>query len=416
MNLCFLSYWANFQVEANAIYWALRLASKCLGFDFIGTHGTDTDADVGVVQIPHAWRALFEDENILGMFFQLYKLQNDRFSPVALECLVFLTSVRRSLFSTPATRERYLETLLTEIIDMLSHQIGLDKPENHHEICRLLVRLKTNYQLAQLVQAKNYNQWITLVAEFTVKSLEVWHWSPHSIGYLLQLWSRLVGSLAYLQTTMPALLDTYAPRIMEAWVLSRMQAVEAAVANDDLADMFGEEEKLSVQLDALANLGRCRYRQTSTLLHEIFTDLRSQFIGGLQSGQDMNSPQMQTVEGQLIWLVSIISSLIGGRMSATAGEEADAIDGELSGQVLELMKIHESRLPNTEDSMLPVVMELAIIKFFQAFRRMYIGSDASSGLPRTDPQPPLSSLYCSRLASTPTFKCLRCLYRESSPI
>lgn len=50
------------------------------------------------------------------------------------------------------------------------------------ELCRLLARLKANFQLAELVQCANYAEWIGLVATFTVDSFKVsmnlpWHLS-----------------------------------------------------------------------------------------------------------------------------------------------------------------------------------------------------------------------------------------------
>ena len=58
----------------------------------------------------------------------------------------------------------------------------------------------------------NYQEWIRLVAEYTVQSLKAWQWASGSIHYLLGLWSRLVSSAAYLKGDAPSLLDTFAPK------------------------------------------------------------------------------------------------------------------------------------------------------------------------------------------------------------
>ena len=50
---------------------------------------------------------------------------------------------------------------------------GLSDPSNYHEFCRLLARLKSNYQLGELVMVENYPEAIQLVAKFTVESLQV---------------------------------------------------------------------------------------------------------------------------------------------------------------------------------------------------------------------------------------------------
>ena len=50
---------------------------------------------------------------------------------------------------------------------------GLTDANNYHEFCRLLARLKSNYQLGELVMVDNYPDVIRLVAKFTVESLQV---------------------------------------------------------------------------------------------------------------------------------------------------------------------------------------------------------------------------------------------------
>lgn len=49
----------------------------------------------------------------------------------------------------------------------------LPDPNNYHEFCRLLARLKSNYQLGELVKVENYPEVIRLIANFTVTSLQV---------------------------------------------------------------------------------------------------------------------------------------------------------------------------------------------------------------------------------------------------
>jgi len=50
---------------------------------------------------------------------------------------------------------------------------SLSDAANYHEFCRLLARLKSNYQLGELVKVDNYPEVIKLIAEFTVTSLQV---------------------------------------------------------------------------------------------------------------------------------------------------------------------------------------------------------------------------------------------------
>ena len=52
----------------------------------------------------------------------------------------------------------------------------LSDPNNYHEFCRLLARLKSNYQLGELVTVDNYQVGITVVADIVVAGTAV-HWT-----------------------------------------------------------------------------------------------------------------------------------------------------------------------------------------------------------------------------------------------
>ena len=65
----------------------------------------------------------------------------------------------------------------------------------------LLARLKSNYQLGELVMVDNYPESIQLMAKFTVESLQMWQFAPNSIHYLLSLWQRMVASVPYVKVS-----------------------------------------------------------------------------------------------------------------------------------------------------------------------------------------------------------------------
>ena len=125
-----------------------------------------------------------------------------------LSCLVQIASVRRSLFNN-AERAKFLSHLVDGVKRILANpQVSswsparllhvsctspplvcvvrllcgaeehvvfqcLPDPNNYHEFCRLLARLKSNYQLGELVKVENYPEVIRLIANFTVTSLQV---------------------------------------------------------------------------------------------------------------------------------------------------------------------------------------------------------------------------------------------------
>ncbi|KAA8519253.1 hypothetical protein F0562_013509 [Nyssa sinensis] len=66
---------------------------------------------------------------------------------MALECLVRLASVRRSLFTNDAARSKFLAHLMTGTKEILQTGQGLADHDNYHEYCRLLGRFRVNYQV-----------------------------------------------------------------------------------------------------------------------------------------------------------------------------------------------------------------------------------------------------------------------------
>ena len=211
----------------------LQLVLACLSFDFVGTCLDESAEDLGTIQVPTPWRAAVEPPETPVLFFRLYAARpRPPLSSLSLECLVRLASVRRSLFGSDAARARFLGALVSGSAALLRARAGLEQHANYHALCRLLCRLKTNYQLSELVAAEGYADWIALVADFTVSSLRAWAWAQGSVFYLLGLWSRLVTSVPYLKGDAPCRLDAHVPQIVAAYVHSRLEAARAAAAAD----------------------------------------------------------------------------------------------------------------------------------------------------------------------------------------
>ncbi|KAG7530517.1 Armadillo-type fold [Arabidopsis thaliana x Arabidopsis arenosa] len=169
---------------------ALSLALRCVSFDFVGTSIDESTEEFGTVQIPTSWRSVLEDSSTLQIFFDYYGSTESPLSKEALECLVRLASVRRSLFTNDATRSNFLAHLMTGTKEILQTGKGLADHDNYHVFCRLLGRFRA-------CEMEGYGEWIQLVAEFTLKSLQSWQWASSSVYYLLGMWSRLVASVPY---------------------------------------------------------------------------------------------------------------------------------------------------------------------------------------------------------------------------
>ncbi|XP_023702744.1 exportin-7 isoform X3 [Cryptotermes secundus] len=344
----------------------LRLAHNCLTFDFIGTSTDESSDDLCTVQIPTSWRPAFLDFSTLKLFFDLYHSLPNTLSPLALSCLVQIASVRRSLFSN-TERAKFLTHLVNGVKHILQNPQGLSDPSNYHEFCRLLARLKSNYQLGELVMVENYPESIQLIAKFTVQSLQMWQFAPNSVHYLLSLWQRMVASVPYVKATEPHLLETYTPEVSNAYITSRLESV-AVVVREGLEDPLDDLGMVQQQLEQLSVIGRCEYQKTCTLLVQLF-DQAARAYQELMATPNAQQLDITIQEGRLTWLVYIIGSAIGGRVSFNSNDEHDAMDGELVCRVLQLMNLTDSRLAQGGCEKL----ELAMLSFFEQFRKIYVG-------------------------------------------
>ncbi|XP_053407063.1 exportin-7-like [Mercenaria mercenaria] len=346
---------------------SLRLAHNCLTFDFIGTSTDESSDDLCTVQIPTSWRTAFLDISTLQLFFNLYSGLPSSLSPMALSCLVQIASVRRSLFNN-AERAKFLNHIVNGVKDILENpQVqGLSDPSNYHEFCRLLARLKSNYQLGELVKVDDYQTVIKLIAEFTVTSLQMWQFAPNSVHYLLSLWQRMVASVPYVKASEPHMLETYTPEVTQAYITSRLESVHVVV-RDGLEDPLEDHGVISQQLEQLSTIGRCEYDKTCALLVRLFDESAQRYQELISSGTQ--GADMAVQEGRLTWLVYIIGSVIGGRVAFASTDEHDAMDGELVCRVLQLMNLTDSRLSQSGCEKL----DLAILSFFEQFKKIYVG-------------------------------------------
>ncbi|XP_017587993.1 PREDICTED: exportin-7 [Corvus brachyrhynchos] len=346
----------------------LKLTHNCLNFDFIGTSTDESSDDLCTVQCsnPLIWHTAFLDSSTLQLFFDLYHSIPPSFSPLVLSCLVQIASVRRSLFNN-AERAKFLSHLVDGVKRILENPQSLSDPNNYHEFCRLLARLKSNYQLGELVKVENYPEVIRLIANFTVTSLQHWEFAPNSVHYLLSLWQRLAASVPYVKATEPHMLETYTPEVTKAYITSRLESVHI-ILRDGLEDPLEDTGLVQQQLDQLSTIGRCEYEKTCALLVQLFDQSAQSYQELLQSAS-ATPMDLAVQEGRLTWLVYIIGAVIGGRVSFASTDEQDAMDGELVCRVLQLMNLTDSRLAQAGNEKL----ELAMLSFFEQFRKIYIG-------------------------------------------
>jgi len=363
---------------------SLTLTVRCLSFDFIGTNPDESSEDVGTIQVPSTWRSVIQDEETLNLLLHFYSTSEPPKSDKAMEAIILLTSCRRSLFPTDKDRAAFLSRLLNGITILLRNQTGLEHSENYHQFCRLLGRLKANYQLSELVKANGYTEWLSLASSFTVQSMQNWQLSRNSIHYLLALFGRLVAAVPYVRPDAGAKghtksLEEAVGTVVQQYVDCMLGSVQT-VLQEECDDPLDDSGSLTEQLERLPVICRFQYAKVGTLLVERFDPIMADYQNCIATLNNSNIPpqtqqKLTMLEGQLTWLVYIIGAVVGGHSWSTShlddGEER--IDATLSRRVFQLVQLIDFRCCQSNGSALcDSKLESAFLFYFQNFRRVYM--------------------------------------------
>lgn len=392
---------------------ALTLATACLSFDFIGTNPDETAEDVGTVQVPSQWRPLLQDTATMQLFFDYYLSSEPPRSKLALQALVQISSVRRSLFSSEKERTAFLQALMTGIQSIMVSQQGLEHVENYHEFCRLLGRLKASYQLSELVKTTGFVEWLELAGEFTIKSLQNWQYSMNSIHYLLALWGRLVAALPYLRADatnsqrQSQTLRQCVLQVVESYIKTMLDSVDVVVASDGAVDDPLEDDgSLREQMDRLPSIARLQYETVAQYLLTMFEQSLTLYEQGVAvASTPQVVQQLLVLEGRMTWLTYMVASVIDAQTpnDPRKGQEELLWDGRLSRCVFQLVQMVDFRLNNTSgQGKCDTKLEVALLHYFKSFKKVYmiesaggVGSMSMTSVPGGSPAHPLLSLALS---------------------
>lgn len=374
-------------------YDALNLALACLSYDFVGSSLDDSNEDIGTIHIPITWHSVVEDPTTVKLFMDAYMstaLNEVSQSSKALECLVQLASMRRTLFSSDELRLANISRHVSATLEVLQTRRGLDDHDNYHHFCRWLARLKVNYQLDELIGLDVYPTWISTVSQFTLQSLASdWGWIGDSLHYLLSLWSRLIAAKPYLKGGKKAYLDESVVKIIEAYVSSRLMALSRVDdGEDDGSDDIAEH------LEAIPALFRLQYETSATFLSNLMDPMLENYKTFAQTGGvGINPANISRLERELAWLTRVVGAVLSARLTGSSTESQELTDGELCSRVFQLIiyTVEADRASaRTQGGSIPagspqarcrstkgaLALDKAIIEFSQAFRRAYIGEEA----------------------------------------
>lgn len=371
---------------------SLQLAATCLTFDFVGSTFDDSSEDIGTLHPPSAWHTVVEDPNTVKIFLDLYKSfcnTDSSQSSKALECLVQLVSMRRTLFTNDELRIMNIKRHMQGTLEILGTRAGMEDHENYHQFCRWLSRLKGNYQLDEIIGLDIYRQWIELVSSFTLQSLVTdWNWIGESLFYLISLWAKLINALPYSKSGNESYLSAYVPKIVEQYISSRLVSLSRVDDDDD-------DEDPPEHLDTIPPLIRLHYEKAAAFIMSLMDPLLENYkVFAASGGAGANPVEVSKLERELAWLTRIIGAIISGRLNSTSSESQEFTDGDLSARVFQLM-IYTVEADNTarqrpgvtaaqlatpagraRNTKGAIALDNAIMDFSQAFRRAFIGEEA----------------------------------------
>uniref|UniRef100_A0A8R1HPD2 Exportin-7/Ran-binding protein 17 TPR repeats domain-containing protein n=1 Tax=Caenorhabditis japonica TaxID=281687 RepID=A0A8R1HPD2_CAEJA len=256
----------------------LNLNLQCLLFDYIGSLTDETSEDNCNVQIPTAWRASFTDGKIVQLMFKLLEKLPQESSEKVMTIIAQLASIRRTLFNG-TERQAYVQKLVEGVVSVIMNPEKLSDQAAFHEFCRLIARLKTNYQLCELIAVPCYSHMLRLLAEFTVQSLRMMEFSANSTYFLMTFWQRMVTSVPYVRNNDEHLLNIYCPEIMTSFVESRLQHVESIVREGAENPLDDQGSTLQI-MEHLSIICRCEYEKTCKLLTQHFDQNANIWMNG----------------------------------------------------------------------------------------------------------------------------------------
>lgn len=93
--------------------------------------------------------------------------------------------LRRSFFQVEEDRKLYVTELIDGTARIIEGRIGLANDDCFHELCRLLGKINASNQLLDFSLTSGLQQWLDLVFQLTITSLENWKRLPNSQHYLV---------------------------------------------------------------------------------------------------------------------------------------------------------------------------------------------------------------------------------------
>ncbi|KAI1719305.1 exportin-7-B [Ditylenchus destructor] len=345
---------------------ALDLTLACMNYDFIGSI-TDETLDENIsIQIPTKWKPVLMERQVGSLFFRLYMSIPADLISKCFQTVVQLTSVRRMLFD-PSDRQKYLDQIVTGLKLVLDSPAKLQEPENFHQFCRILSRLKASYQVSELVKCQDFSALLPMITQFTLQSLRmVESFTQNSVYYLMSFWSRMAGSLSYSRVDVEFISESV-PQVCTAFIQSRIYLCEVVV-RDGLDDPLDDHGTIKQLMELFTVVSRRDYKRTAQDLILLFDENMS-----VLTQAALNNDALTIARKRLIWIITMMAAGVNGKTASNSCEiDDDVYDGEVVSRVWKLMRVTDTHLSAQQQATTDIQLEFAYLYLMDEFRKAYI--------------------------------------------
>ncbi|PVV02387.1 hypothetical protein BB560_003156, partial [Smittium megazygosporum] len=251
-------------------------------FDFVGLSDDGSEDDILSVQIPAGWRDSIDA-------IELVKF---------LELLSYFSSIRRT-FLTDDTRQKFVELICTNIVDIIDNEIHMEMVDNFHQMSRLLSRFCTIHTFTELESKPIYFKFLASALKFTIKGFSSWEEyetakTPEDKKIVTEIKSAIKDVITnYLLALISAASNNY-------------------IQNNHNTDPLDNEEDIFEQLNHLATMARLHYQEAVSILMQAMNNFASQYQNAL-SADSYKQEEIELPEIQLSWLINVVSAFLNAK-------------------------------------------------------------------------------------------------------
>ena len=173
-----------------------RLFNVILQFDFSGSRNECLADEVEMLIIPSDWSPFVTSSSLLSFLYYLYTNGDDSLAAIAAESVLYLTSMRRSIFNSPTEAVGFYEEILRALNLIIKQQVHLQDDTCHLLVCQILSKLKLNIQFNEIIKFADFPEFFQTVSQFAKSTLEQ-HGYFGNFLYILIFWARIVESLRF---------------------------------------------------------------------------------------------------------------------------------------------------------------------------------------------------------------------------